>query len=102
MDQHECSRPCDKLLELEKQVALVADRVDAHETRINSHGHEIDALVTGSAERSAKLDSILSDVAELKVDIRELKERPAKNWDTVFASIVTGIVAFLLASMGVK
>lgn len=40
-----------------------------------------------------KLDSIA-------LDLTALKEKPSKRWETVVAAIITGVVGYLLAAIG--
>ena len=38
----------------------------------------------------------------MKLDVDEIKAKPAKRWDTIIAAIITGVVGFLLARFGLK
>lgn len=48
------------------------------------------------------LSSTEKKVDSVKLDVDEIKAKPAKRWDTIIAAIITGIVGFLLARFGLK
>ena len=52
------------------------------------------------AEMDAKMVSIDEKLDRLLAWQDSQKEKPAKRWDTVIAAIITGVVGFLLAKVG--
>jgi hypothetical protein len=55
------------------------------------------------ADREKRVEG---DVREIKDDVKSLKDKPAKRWETVVTCIITAIVAalvgFALAQIGIK
>ena len=43
---------------------------------------------------------IIAQLATMSADINALKEKPNKRWETVITAIITGVVGFLLARLG--
>lgn len=78
-----------------------ADRnSDQHREFYNKFNEQSTAIKI-SEERYTNLLSCLN---EIKVAVNELKEKPAKRWDsvvmTIISCLVTGVIAFFLARIG--
>lgn len=89
----------------------IIERLSSGESSIKSAHHRIDDVekkqdnlaelvssVKIVADRQARVED---DVVEIKTDVKELKEKPIKRYDTVITAILTGlatgIVGYLLA-----
>lgn len=63
---------------------------------------ELDTSIVLANERYS---NVLAGINELKLSVNELKDKPAKKWDsvamTIISCIVTGIVIFLLSKVGI-
>ena len=92
----------------------IEHRLTALEDRAKSNSHRLDEL----EKRQDNLDDLVStvkvlavreeafesDVKEIKSDVKSLKEKPAKRWESVVTQIITllvaAVVGFLLAKFG--
>jgi hypothetical protein len=61
---------------------------DSHETLVN--------LVTSVAVMAEQMKVINTKMDNLSDDVEEIKQKPAKRWETVVACVLTGIVGGLL------
>ena len=89
----------------------IVERLTAGESSIKSAHHRIDDIekkqddladlvssVKVLADREARVEE---DVSEIKTDVKELKEKPSKRYDTIITAILTavcgGVVGYLLS-----
>lgn len=76
-------------------------RLDAVEKRQD----DIEALTRAVAIVETKQDGLKVDVDEIKGDVKELKDKPAKRWDAVAASVISvlvgAVLGFVLTRLGV-
>ena len=49
---------------------------------------------------TTQYSQIIAQLATMSADINALKEKPNKRWETVITAIITGVVGFLLARLG--
>lgn len=97
-------------MSLEDQAVLlkeVEDRSKGNTRRIESLENKVDNLadVVGVLQAMQKdLEHLSKDVTETRADVKELKEKPAKRWDTLVEKILWGVVGavltFILAKGG--
>lgn len=97
-------------MSLEDQAVLlkeVEDRSKGNTRRIETLEKKVDNLadVVGVLQAMQKdLEHLSKDVNETRNDVRELKEKPAKRWDTLVEKILWGVVGavltFILAKGG--
>jgi len=73
----------------------VAVKLTKHHEEIGSLKHRVDEL----EEKNTVIQDIALSVRELAVnmksvkeDVKELKARPAKRWDTIVTSIITAVI----------
>ena len=95
----------------EKEIKEIWERLSAGEQSIKSAHHRIDdveekqdnlaelvSTVKVLADREARVED---DVTEIKTDVKELKEKPIKRYDTVITTILTalcsGMVGYVLS-----
>ena len=95
----------------EKEIKEIWERLSAGEQSIKSAHHRIDdveekqdnlaelvSTVKVLADREARVED---DVTEIKTDVKELKEKPVKRYDTVITTIITalcsGLVGYVLS-----
>lgn len=94
----------------EGEIKEIWERLTAGESSIKSAHHRIDEVeekqgnlaelvstVKVLADREARVED---DVTVIKTDVKELKEKPIKRYDTVITAIITalcgGLAGFLL------
>lgn len=62
-------------------------------------------LITTVSELAIKQESMNENLVEMKDDIKIIKEKPAKRWDSVIdkisMTILGAIILFLLAKLGI-
>lgn len=97
-------------MSLEDQAVLlkeVEDRSKGNTRRIESLEKKVDNLadVVGVLQAMQKdLEHLSKDVTETRADVKEMKEKPAKRWDTLVEKILWGVVGavltFILAKGG--
>ena len=53
-------------------------------------------LVTSVKVLATREERLETDVKEIKADVKNLAEKPAKRWETVVTYVIAGIVAAVL------
>lgn len=97
--------------EMECKTCLYESTIEAlkNDADRNSEQHrefygKFNELNTALAINSERYTNVLAGINELKTAVNELKEKPAKRWDNVVMTIIsclaTGVVAFILARVG--
>jgi len=84
----------------------IAGRLSAVEQRSKSNSHRLEALekqteavnrlATSVAVMAEKVETTGDKVDSLCVDVQEIKQKPAKRWETVTAQVVSILVAAVL------
>ena len=95
-------------MDVEVKLQEVDDRSKSNQRRIEkleADMKDYQQLVTTMATFSQKQESIESDVKEIKGDIKAIRDKPAKRWesivDKVIMVILGALVTFLLAKAGI-
>jgi len=73
--------------------------VTRHEERLNTlegRQDKLDGLVSSMATISQKQTTMEGDISEIKTDVKELTQLPAKRWETVVGVIISAVVAFII------
>lgn len=80
-----------RVVTLEREMKEVREELQDHAARIekNERGHDI---------VETELTSIRSLCAEIKADVKELKERPVKRYDTIATAIVQWLILAVLGA----
>lgn len=85
-DERKC--PCAAMLQAQKELREHNERLFAADTRFEV--------------MQVKLDTIAADTAEIKTDLKELKEKPGRRWEGVTAKIIDWAVVALLAYVALQ
>ena len=89
-----------RLTEVEARSKSNKHRLDEVETRQN----DLDKLVSTVAVLAEREKNVESNVEEIKDDVKSLKSKPAKRWESLVTQIITIVVAavagFVLAKIG--
>jgi len=89
-----------RLTEIEARAKSNSHRLDEMEKRQDDLD-ELVSTVKVLADREVRVEN---DVKEIKDDVKSLKMKPLKRWDsvvnTVLIALVTAIAGFLLARLG--
>ena len=62
----------------------------------------VNALARSVDRQTVVLEQQGKDLNRLQTDVNEIKAKPSKRWDTVIVAIITAIVGFALAKLGLK
>jgi hypothetical protein len=91
-----------RFTEIEGKIKTNSLRIDEIEKR-QDNLDDLVGTVKVLADREKRVEG---DVREIKDDVKSLKDKPAKRWETVVTCIITAIVAalvgFALAQIGFK
>ena len=89
-----------RLTEVEERTKSNTHRIDDLERRQDN----LDELVSTVKVLAVREENVESDVKEIKTDVTNLADKPAKRWEslvgTVLTTIVAAVVGFLLAKLG--
>ena len=99
MSEHECSgTDCASLVRIKalERTLEKKERSRSHEKIYTRLG----ALERGMTAVTTQYSQIIAQLATMSADINALKEKPNKRWETVITAIITGVVGFLLARLG--
>ena len=94
-------------VEIAKEHQLIWDLAKSNKKRIDSleeEQKELRSLTTAVSQMVTEQKNMRDDIAEMKTDVKEIKEKPAKRWDNTVDKILTviigAIVAFMLTKIG--
>ena len=60
----------------------------------------VQKLAIALEKQGVALQSTERKVGEVKSDVDEIKSKPAKRWDAVIVALITGVIGFVLAKLG--
>lgn len=74
-----------KIAKLEENIKSNQHRLDEHDKQIK----ELQDVHIALVKVNSKTENIEKDVSEMKLDIKEIKDKPSKNWDNLTKTIIT-------------
>lgn len=90
------------ITEIDQRSKSNTKRLDEHENKIS----KLSEFYVALTKVNDKVDTIDSDVKEIKTDLQEIKDKPTKRYEQVvgyiLAALVGGIIAFIFAKIGLK
>lgn len=90
----------ERLTKVEQSEKSAHHRLDEHENKIN----ELSNVYVALTKVDDKVTAVEKDVSEMKFDIKDIKEKPVKNYEKliwlIVSSIVTAVLGFLLGKFG--
>ena len=94
-------------IELAKEHQEILDLAKSNKKRIDNleeEQKELRSLTTAVSQMVVEQKNMRDDIAEMKTDVKEIKEKPGKRWDNaadkVLTLIIAAVVAFMLAKIG--
>lgn len=91
-----------RLTEVEERSKSNSHRLDDVEKRQDN----LDELVSTVKVLAVREENVETDVKEIKSDVKSLTSKPGQRWDSfidkVFTILVTALVSFVLAYIGLK
>lgn len=92
----------EKIIETEQRSKSNTKRLDEHDEQIK----ELSNVYVALTKTNDKVDKIESDVSEIKVDLKDIKEIPKKKldsiWGCIVSAIIGGIIGFIFFKLGLK
>lgn len=80
-----------RLTEVESRSKSNSHRLDDMEKRQDN----LDELVSTVKVLAVREERVEGDVQEIKTDVKDLKNKPAKRWETLVSQIITIVAAAL-------
>jgi len=81
---------------------VTRDEFDKLSRQVDENTRRLAQGDTVMAVINTKLEQIEDKLDELAVDVRSLKDKPAKRWESISASVLQWVVTALLAYIAVK
>lgn len=94
-----------RLAEVEKTIARFEGDIKTlfnHDSQQQELLNTVNTLARSVDRQTVILEQQGKDLNRLQTDVSALKDKPAKRWDTVIVAIITAIVGFALAKLGIK
>lgn len=92
---------------MEVKLQKAMDLAESNKRRIDKleeHQEKQDKLLNTVALIAQKQESMEYSLGEIKNDIRQIKDKPGKRWDSIvekiLLAIITGLVAFVMYKLG--
>ena len=92
---------------MEVKLQKVYDLAKSNEHRIDElaeHQKDQDKLLNTVALIAQKQESMESSLGEIKTDIKQIKDKPGKRWDSIvdkaILAVITGLIAYILVRLG--
>lgn len=88
----------------EKEIFERLTAVEQSLKSLHKRQDKSDELVKSVYEMAVEMKSIREDLNDIKNDVEEVKQKPAKRWEAIIAAIIgavggsvgTGIISFLI------
>lgn len=74
-------------------IEMIEIQLQRHEKSIEELSAQIHLCQLNDATVNVEIKQVLQGISELKASVLELKDKPAKRWDSVITTIVTSIVS---------
>ena len=91
-----------RLIETEQRSKSNSHRIDKLEGKIE----DISGIVTALQVMNTRMDTMDGEIKEVRKDIKELVDKPAKRWEAIVAAaigaVVAGLIAFVFFKLGLK
>ena len=90
---------CENKLHFEHRLTEVEARSKSNTKRLNEvecRQQALEDLAATMAKMTTKQDHMESDVKDIKADVKAIKEKPAKRWESVVEKIILVIVGAVL------
>lgn len=83
-------------MSLEGKLAVIEAELNRHSQNIENLTSIVQVCQLNDATTNVKMEQILTGITELKNSVAELKEKPAKRWDSIVVSCITSLVSGLV------
>ena len=93
--------------EIAREHQLIFDLAKSNKRRIDNleeEQKELRSLTQAVGQMVVEQKNIRNDLTEMKSDVKQIKEKPAKRWDSaidkILTLIITGVVVYILTQIG--
>ncbi|MBR3963578.1 MAG: hypothetical protein IKK14_08665 [Oscillospiraceae bacterium] len=97
MDSEEIAREHQLIFDLAKSNKRRIDNLEEEQKELRNLTHAVSQMVV-------EQKNMRDDLAEMKTDVKQIKEKPARRWDSmaekVLSLITAAVVAWMLAQIG--
>lgn len=83
-----------------QRLIKVEDREKSNTKRLNEHDMQIKELSNvyiALTKVNDKVDNVEKDVIEMKDDLKDIKNKPAKRWESIVDKIIFTILGIIIA-----
>ncbi len=95
--------------EIIREHQQILDLAKSNKRRIDSleeEQKELRSLTQAVSQMVVEQKNMREDLAEMRSDVKQIKEKPGKRWDSVAEKVlmlfIAGVVAFILGEMGLS
>ena len=95
----------EQLQEVLKNQAVMAEQIKTlfkQQTEIKELTETVQRLAVALEKQGIALQLTEKKVDGVKLDVDEIKSKPAKRWDAVIVAIISAIVGFVFARFGIS
>lgn len=82
----------------------LSERNQARIVKLENEQKELRDLTTAVNGMVVEQKNMRDDLMEMKTDVKQIKEKPAKRWDSMVEKVINlitaGVVAYMLAQIG--
>ena len=71
-----------------------AKEIEQIKQELRSHDKRLSDIEGDRKLQLYQYESIMQCMSEMKLDIKEIKERPIKKWDLIIASIISACIGY--------
>lgn len=98
MDSEQLQKILENQVRMEEQIKTLFKQ----QAEIKELTETVQKLAIALEKQGVALQSTEKKVDGVKVDVDEIKSKPAKRWDAIIAALIAGVVGFVLAKFGLK
>ena len=85
----------EKLQEIDDRSKSNTKRLDEHDEQLK----ELSNVYIALTKVDGKVTNVEKDVIEMKSDLKDIKDKPSKNWDKVVTTIIGTVVGALVGAL---
>lgn len=84
-----------KLTETEARSRSNTKRIDKMEERQDN----LEQLTAAVAVMQKEQENVVADVGEIKADVKEIKDKPRKWWESVIVAVIGAVAGYIVAAV---
>lgn len=85
----------EELIEFKERCKSNSKRLDEHDEQIK----ELRNVYVALTKVDDKVTNVEKDIVEMKCDLKDIKDKPAKNWDKVITTVIGTIVGAIAGAV---